>query len=179
MTNPGFLEDNPLGKNIKMKTLRIFLLAIMALQLEACSPGVPQSNYIPSQAVSLEIFYAQLSPYGSWMDYAPYGYVWLPDVPLGFTPYATQGQWVYTRYGWTWSSYYAWGWAPFHYGRWHYDVVYGWMWMPDTIWGPAWVVWRRGGGYSGWAPLDFGISFMPLSTVAILFPMSGGYLSGT
>lgn len=92
------------------------------------------------------------------MEYAPYGYVWLPDVPRSFSPYLTHGHWVYTGFGWTWYSYYRWGWAPFHYGRWHYDVVYGWMWLPDTIWGPAWVVWRRGGGYCGWAPLGFGIT---------------------
>ena len=25
--------------------------------------------------------------------------------------------------------------------------------MPGTLWGPAWVSWRAGGGYVGWAPL--------------------------
>ena len=141
-----------------MKTLRIFLMAVLAPVLAACSPGVPQSYYAPQQTVSFEVFYTNLSPYGRWIDYPSYGYVWLPDVPVGFSPYLTNGQWVYTRYGWTWSSYYPWGWAPFHYGRWHYDIAYGWMWLPDTVWGPAWVAWRRGGGYCGWAPLDFGIS---------------------
>jgi hypothetical protein len=29
----------------------------------------------------------------------------------------------------------------------------GWGWVPGTMWGPAWVSWRSGGGYAGWAPL--------------------------
>lgn len=142
----------------KMKSTRIFLLTAIALNLAACSPMASQSRYNPDQQVTVEVFYTELSPYGRWMDYPPYGYVWLPDVPRGFSPYATQGHWVYTSFGWTWYSYYAWGWAPFHYGRWHFDAMYGWMWFPDTIWGPAWVVWRHGGGYSGWAPLGIGIT---------------------
>ncbi len=158
LPNHVFLGRDPPAKFYNMKTLQIFLLAVIAPYLAACSSRVSQSYYTPEQTVSLDIFYTDLSPYGRWIDYPSYGYVWLPDVPVGFSPYLTQGQWVYTRYGWTWASYYAWGWAPFHYGRWRYDVVYGWMWLPDTVWGPAWVAWRRGGGYCGWAPLDFGIS---------------------
>ena len=63
-----------------------------------------------------------------------------------------------TEYGNTWVSDYAWGWAPFHYGRWHLDDYYGWMWVPGTEWSPAWVAWRSGGGYYGWAPLSPGLN---------------------
>src|SRR5690606_5069343 len=58
-----------------------------------------------------------------------------------------------TNYGNTWVSNYDWGWAPFHYGRWVYNDYYGWAWGPGYEWGPAWVSWRSGGGYYGWAPL--------------------------
>jgi len=58
-----------------------------------------------------------------------------------------------TDYGWTWLSDYEWGWAPFHYGRWDYDNNYGWFWFPGDEWAPAWVTWRRGDGYYGWAPM--------------------------
>ena len=108
--------------------------------------------------VNYQVFYDQLSPYGQWVDYEDYGYVWLPDAGSGFVPYSTGGQWIYTEYGWTWASDYDWGWAPFHYGRWDYDNYYGWMWIPDTEWGPAWVTWRRAEGYYGWAPMQPGIS---------------------
>jgi hypothetical protein len=60
---------------------------------------------------------------------------------------------VLTEFGWTWVSDYSWGWAPFHYGRWIVIVGHGWCWVPGTIWGPAWVAWRAGDGFVGWAPL--------------------------
>jgi len=70
-----------------------------------------------------------------------------------FSPYMTNGNWVYTDMGWTWVSDYAWGWGPFHYGRWFDDPSYGWMWVPGYDWAPAWVVWGDYGGYYGWACL--------------------------
>jgi len=114
-------------------------------------------------SVSLQVFYDELQPYGTWMQHGGYGYVWIPRVDRSFTPYGTNGYWINTEYGNTWVSDYSWGWAPFHYGRWFYDDFYGWLWLPDTEWGPAWVAWRSGGGYYGWAPLmpgfAIGVSF--------------------
>ena len=75
-----------------------------------------------------------------------------------FRPYQTGGHWAYTDYGWTWVSDYNWGWAPFHYGRWNYETNVGWYWVPDYDWGPAWVAWRGGGDYYGWAPLSPGLN---------------------
>jgi hypothetical protein len=102
-------------------------------------------------------FYEELSPYGEWFEHPPYGPVWRPHrhvVGVEFTPYVTGGRWVYTEYGWVFDTDWRWGWAPFHYGRWLYlGAVEGWVWVPDTVWGPAWVEWRAGGGYVGWAPL--------------------------
>lgn len=111
-------------------------------------------------SVSLQVFYDELQPYGTWMQHRSYGYVWIPRVDREFTPYATNGYWINTEYGNTWVSDYSWGWAPFHYGRWFYDDFYGWIWVPDSEWAPAWVAWRSGGGYYGWAPLmpGFGIN---------------------
>ncbi|HEX5170081.1 MAG TPA: DUF6600 domain-containing protein [Cyclobacteriaceae bacterium] len=108
--------------------------------------------------VSLQVFYRELQPYGTWIQHPTYGNVWLPRVDDNFIPYSTNGYWAYTDYGNTWVSDFVWGWAPFHYGRWFYDDFYGWAWVPDTVWGPAWVVWRNGGGYYGWAPLMPGLS---------------------
>src|ERR1035437_8791930 len=119
---------------------------------------------LPKQAsaqqgdVSLQVFYDQLSPYGQWVDYPNYGYVWIPDVGSDFVPYSTAGHWVLTDDGWTWVSDYDWGWAPFHYGRWDYDNNYGWFWVPGTVWGPSWVNWRSSEGYYGWSPMRPGIS---------------------
>ena len=107
--------------------------------------------------VSNQTFYDELAPYGQWVRNREYGSVWIPDVDADFQPYASNGHWVVTDYGNTWVSDYPWGWAPFHYGRWFFDDRQGWAWVPDNEWGPAWVNWRSGGGYYGWAPLGPGI----------------------
>jgi len=105
---------------------------------------------------SVDFFYDNLSG-GNWIDVEGYGYGWQPDVAVNDTnwrPYA-DGYWAYTDDGWTWISYEDFGWATYHYGRWANLADYGWTWFPgtDLDWGPAWVSWRTGGDYVGWAPL--------------------------
>jgi hypothetical protein len=136
----------------KIKIISLFLL----LCLGTCI--TPQKASAQGVSVGFQVFYDELSPYGTWVYSSDYGYVWLPDVAPGFTPYATNGYWVFTDEGWTWVSYYSWGWAPFHYGRWYIDATYGPMWVPDYEWGPGWVTWRRSGDYYGWAPIGPGVS---------------------
>ncbi len=108
--------------------------------------------------VSVDFFYNNLSG-GSWIEVADYGYCWQPDVAVGnadWRPYA-DGYWAYTNVGWTWVSYEDFGWATYHYGRWARLADLGWVWVPgrdeDLEWGPAWVSWRTGDEYVGWAPL--------------------------
>ncbi len=109
--------------------------------------------------VTYQTFYDELSPHGRWIEYPEYGYVWVPDAGPDFRPYSTNGHWVWTDdYEWMWVSDYDWGWAPFHYGRWFEDDYYGWVWVPGYEWSPAWVAWRDGGDYYGWAPLRPGIN---------------------
>ena len=110
-------------------------------------------GYDPS---AYQDFRDALSPYGQWVETPQYGQVWVPSqsiVGSDFTPYYSGGRWALSDYGWTWVSEYNWGWAPFHYGRWMNIGNYGWSWIPGRVWGPAWVHWRTGGGYVGWAPL--------------------------
>ena len=135
-------------------------LRILALLIvwSAAAWITPQEVSAQQVSMSFQLFYDELSPYGMWVEYPNYGYVWIPNGDPGFSPYATAGHWVFTDDGWTWFSDYPWGWATFHYGRWDYDTVYGWLWVPDDVWGPAWVSWRRSPGYFGWAPLRPGIS---------------------
>jgi hypothetical protein len=120
-------------------------LGIAALLL----PGVPQAK----SDVSVDFFYTNLNG-GSWIEVGDYGYCWQPDVAgdPSWRPYA-DGYWAYTDEGWTWVSYEDFGWATYHYGRWVRLADYGWVWKPGYEWGPAWVSWRFGGGYAGWAPL--------------------------
>lgn len=113
---------------------------------------------------TVQVYYPELSPYGTWVDLDGYGWCWQPTVVTvnpGWAPYCDGGRWVYTDCGWYWASSYSWGWAPFHYGRWFRHYRCGWMWAPDSVWGPAWVSWRYMPGYCGWAPLPPGAHFGP------------------
>jgi Family of unknown function (DUF6600) len=115
--------------------------------------AVPQGR---GADVSMDFIYDNLSG-GNWIDAEGYGYGWQPDVVVrdpNWRPYS-DGYWAYTDYGWTWISYEDFGWATYHYGRWANLADYGWVWFPgeDLDWGPAWVSWRTGGDYIGWAPL--------------------------
>ena len=148
------------------------LMILLAVFLAGCVIYVPQGeDYTPPpdrnddgwnyDDQGLSDFYAYLGPYGLWVSYTPYGYVWIPrDVSYQWRPYSL-GRWVWTEYGWTWMAQERWGWLPYHYGRWGWDRRLGWFWVPGTVWGPAWVGWRWGGSYVGWAPLPPGDDFMP------------------
>ena len=135
----------------------------MALSLfcALCLPATATYAQYDDYSVSYDDFYQNLSPYGQWIEDPQYGYVWSPNVDGNFRPYYTNGHWSMTEYGNTWVSDYNWGWAAFHYGRWTYDTYYGWLWIPGTTWGPAWVSWRGGDGYYGWAPLGPGYDAGP------------------
>ncbi len=100
-----------------------------------------------------ETFYSALADQGEWIETPDYGYVFQPAVrDPQWAPYSN-GHWVYTDAGWTWVSNEPWGWATYHYGRWANIEGTGWVWVPGKRWAPAWVSWRHGGGYCGWAPL--------------------------
>jgi Family of unknown function (DUF6600) len=93
-----------------------------------------------------------LAANGTWVDTSEYGRCWRPaGVAVNWQPYC-DGTWVWTDCGWYWQSDVPWAWACYHYGSWIYDPDYGWVWVPGVAWAPAWVYWRIGGGYIGWAP---------------------------
>jgi hypothetical protein len=101
-------------------------------------------------------FRVALEPYGGWRHHRRFGDVWVPaSRSRDWRPY-TVGHWVYTDdYGWYWvadDQEADWGWIAYHYGRWYREADYGWFWIPNDVWGPAWVDWRYGDQYVGWAP---------------------------
>src|SRR3954465_14275871 len=126
---------------------------LFALSMLAFASAVPQGR---GADVSMDLIYDNFSG-GNWIEVEGYGYGWQPDVEVrdpNWRPYS-DGYWAYTDYGWTWISYEDLRWATYHYGRWANLADYGWVWFPgeDLDWGPAWVAWRTGGDYIGWAPL--------------------------
>src|SRR5665647_1119392 len=103
-----------------MKNKILFISLLLMFNISTCLTIQKASAQV---SVSFQVFYDELSPYGYWVDNPDYGYVWVPNVAPGFTPYGSNGYWVFTNEGWTWVSNYPWGWAPFHYGRWFYDPI--------------------------------------------------------
>jgi hypothetical protein len=111
----------------------------------------------PAAAQISEDAQIALEQYGGWRPHPRFGEVWVPQgVPPDWRPYE-YGQWVYTdEWGWYWVSDDVeanWGWVVYHYGRWAFEPGIGWFWVPGDEWAPAWVNWRYGDEYVGWAPL--------------------------
>jgi hypothetical protein len=138
-------------RRLLLSLLTVFAIGVAGTVLPAI-PGAVQ----PTQAqVSLE-FQAALGPYGVWRRHPQFGEIWEPrGVPRGWRPYE-YGHWLYTEeWGWYWISDEVeedWGWVAYHYGRWVSE--HGrWFWVPGDEWAPAWVDWRYGNDYVGWAPL--------------------------
>ena len=148
------------------------VLAVLVLALAASIAATPARA-----DVSFGFFYSNLEPHGSWLVSANYGRVWQPAVYApGWNPYY-DGHWAYTDAGWMWASDYAWGAIPYHYGTWAMDPRYGWVWVPGYTWAPAWVTFRSGPDYIGWAPVapgfSVGVSFgapIPASSAFVYVP---------
>jgi hypothetical protein len=145
-----------------MKTKQIVVCMVLA---GGCSVGVFNAVALHEVSASVEIraeadFYAPLEAQGVWVEVGSYGRCWHPArIEAGWRPYAV-GHWVWTEdCGWYWVSDEPWAWACYHYGRWVYDPHFAWVWVPGVEWGPAWVAWRVGGGYVGWAPLPPRVEF--------------------
>lgn len=135
-------------------------LSITAILLGALAMAFSPKPAVAQVQVNISIggFYDELDPYGRWID-CRYGECWVPErVGYDWQPYSN-GEWIYTEYGWTWVSYDPWGESPYHYGTWVYLDRYGWAWVPGTVWAPAWVTWSYSDSYVGWAPLPPDIAF--------------------
>jgi hypothetical protein len=127
-----------------MKT--VLAVAFLGLIGTAAAPAQEEAN--------IGMFYSSLGSQGEWISVDGGTYAWRPaGVESGWRPYS-DGHWVWTDDGWYWASDEPWAWATYHYGRWYCDEYYGWVWVPGYEWAPAWVEWRYGGDYVGWAPLS-------------------------
>jgi hypothetical protein len=147
--------------------MKRILLALAAIAL--VFPALRQAE--ARTDISIDFFYDNIGDDGNWIEAGEYGYCWQPNVAVSNTswrPYS-DGYWAYTDVGWTWVSYEDFGWATYHYGRWARLKGHGWVWAPGREWGPAWVSWRTGGDYVGWAPLpprrggDIYVDFSPIT----------------
>jgi Family of unknown function (DUF6600) len=136
---------------------KISILFAMALTCVLVLSAVnARADFEVSASVSIHAtsdFYTPLSACGTWVEVGSYGRCWRPTgVAASWRPYCN-GHWEWTDCGWYWVSDEPWAWACYHYGYWVYDPDYGWIWVPGVDWAPAWVCWRIGGDYIGWAPM--------------------------
>ena len=141
----------------QFRRLLLSLLASLVLAGAGTNLPVIPGAVTPACAQVSAEFQEALEPYGHWERHARFGEVWVADdLPPDWRPYE-YGHWVYTdEWGWYWISdpeEEDWGWVVYHYGRWARDGQFGWFWIPGDEWGPAWVDWRYGDDYVGWAPL--------------------------
>ena len=94
---------------------RILLALTMVGLLLPLAPRVEADT-----EVSLNFFYDNLSPYGSWIDVAGYGYCFQPSVAVDnadWRPYADGIGPTQTSAGPGFPMK-TFGWATYHYGRW-------------------------------------------------------------
>lgn len=127
----------------------VFLCIVLAGVSAGCGVGGDTA----SRPVSApDETFADLDPYGVWMDVAGLGRVWQPAVSYDWRPFG-DGQWVWTDRGWMWASDEPFGWVVYHYGYWSHWGAAGWLWVPGYEWSPARVHWYSGREYIGWAPL--------------------------
>ncbi|HEX4297894.1 MAG TPA: DUF6600 domain-containing protein [Devosia sp.] len=128
-------------------------VALLPLGPVAAPLGI-EASYAQSASVSIDVFFDKLAPSGVWVQHPQYHYVFCPKVDANWRPY-TNGHWVYLKsYGWYFASDEPFAWAVYHYGRWFEDQKLGWCWVPGNAWAGAWVSWRQGNDYVGWAPLE-------------------------
>ncbi len=137
------------AKHVALFTLWIVLAGGRSLTAQSADAASPAAA-----GVDFSVFFAQLEPYGEWVLRGEYGWTWRPSAAAvaGWRPYSA-GHWAMADDGWTWMSDEPFGWVVYHYGRWIDDPDDGWLWLPGYQWGPAWVAWRAGDGFIGWAPL--------------------------
>ena len=63
-----------------IKILVLLIIVIIASVIFTKKTSAQQNN------LSFQVFYDQLSPYGQWVDYQNYGYVWMPNAGPDFPP---------------------------------------------------------------------------------------------
>jgi len=138
----------------RARVARLPVRALLMLALVFLPAASADLLWSPAQAQEVADVHAALEGYGQWVQHPRWGEVWIPtQVSPDWQPYRL-GHWVYTdEWGWYWDSEEDFGWITYHYGRWVLDRGLGWIWIPSREWGPAWVDWRQGDNFVGWAPL--------------------------
>jgi hypothetical protein len=138
----------------KLSLARAALIAALAIPTAAVVlPAAAPLSATQAKAGILAEHKQTLAQYGTFVEHAKYGEVWVPTVtPQGWHPYPACN-WIYTKYGWYFDDKTAWGQIVHHYGRWSHDEKLGWVWVAGEEFSPGWVVWKTNDQWVGWAPM--------------------------
>ena len=133
---------------------RAALLAALVLPGAALlMPAAAPFAAITAQAGAIAEHRQTLAKFGTFVEHAKFGEVWVPTVtPEGWHPYPACN-WIYTKYGWYFDDKTVWGEIVHHYGRWSHDEKLGWVWVAGEEFSPGWVVWKTNDEWVGWAPM--------------------------
>jgi hypothetical protein len=135
------------------------LIVLTAVLLAGCGTG----GNVPTTTPRVDDDpFPVLRGYGNWIDLAPYGRVWQPNVAAQWRPYV-DGQWIWTDRGWMWDTDEPYAWVVYHYGYWTTFGAAGWVWVPDYEWSPARVRWYADGDFIAWAPVPPPRALFPLA----------------
>jgi hypothetical protein len=152
-------ENTSMTRSIRKRATQLLASVAIAAAIVSLTPilGVWPPTAAQAQVSVSDEFRTALDSYGHWEQHPRWGDVWIADRTMSdWRPY-TRGRWIYTdEWGWYWdvgAEEADWGWVTYHYGRWVNDINMGWIWIPGDEWAPAWVDWRSGDDYVGWAPL--------------------------
>jgi len=147
-------SETPHDERINMKTLRKGFVVLL-LGGTCLGTGNALANLEVSASVQIHAaadFEAPLGTHGAWVTVRLVWPMLASGARRGGLAAVLRGHWVWTDCGWYWSRTNR-GRACYHYGTWVDDPAVGWVWVPGVEWAPAWVEWRVGGGFIGWAPL--------------------------
>jgi hypothetical protein len=153
MMNPSPARPSRFQFSSRLRHVALLLAMLSPMMAPAPQAFAAPAATIQTNPPTLDDFKKVLTGFGRFVYSERYGNVWQPSsLPAGWHPYPAC-HWVYDRsYGWTYDDPSPWGKIVHHYGRWAHDNDAGWVWVPGTEWSPAWVIWRAGVAWTGWAP---------------------------
>lgn len=126
----------------------IFRSLVILLVVANMSPAAAQV-----EQANPALFYEELAPHGTWVNYENHGAVWQPKgVGQNWRPYQN-GRWTPSEQGYIFETQEPWGWATYHYGNWMPTQQHGWVWKPGRTWYPHTCAWKSNEEYVGWAPV--------------------------
>jgi len=130
---------------VLFRSPRPFLVCVLLLgSTLLCNGGL--TTYAERGKTDFDTALQILNPYGTWSKIDG---LWAYTPRTHPAPY-TDGQWIYTEYGWYWKGNLPHSWVTEHYGYWKRGANKVWSWYPGPFWLPQIVEIRATATHIGW-----------------------------